>query len=76
MQNVRHPMCSHSQAGTGTGRKDDIVGQNGKEITREEEEEEDGGWRPYFIMLLEVSIFLLSLTFQLPMCAMPGKVRR
>lgn len=74
MQNVRHPTRSHSQAGTGTGRKDDVVGQRGREIMREEEEE--GGRRLYFITPLEVSIFLLSLTFQVPMCAMPGKVRR
>lgn len=67
-------MRSHSQAGTGTGRKDDVVGQKGREIMREEEEE--GGRRLYFITPLEVSIFLLSLTFQVPMCAMPGKVRR
>lgn len=66
-------MRSHSQAGTGTGRKDGVVGQSEREITREEEE---GGRRLYFIMPLEVSIFLLSLTFQVPMCAMPGKVRR
>jgi len=39
-------------------------------------EEEEGDLWLYFITPLEVSIFLLSLTFQVPMCAMPGKVRR